>query len=203
VHESLKAFGAVFALALGVYANPCFAETGNAFFNSALVAASGDRLITGNKYYAPGQKYFVVFQGDGNLVVYRAGFPDVPLWSAASNGGSAAVFQSDGNLVIYRSDMVTPVWASNTGNNPNGWNVAQVRIWSNGQLTVEGAAGLYFQTYPDYQLISANSYFYPGPRCASPGYRVFDTYSISASYANVIFNKTVQLPQPNGSCALN
>jgi hypothetical protein len=58
------------------------------------------------------RKYRVVFQFDGNLVVYNAN--GAASWSSKtySQGATAFSFQSDGNLVIYRN--TTALWSSRT-----------------------------------------------------------------------------------------
>lgn len=58
---------------------------------------SGDYLKSQNG------KYMAVFQGDGNLVVYRTSDMK-PLWSTKTNNvghGATCFFQGDSNLVIY------------------------------------------------------------------------------------------------------
>ncbi|MDE2594416.1 MAG: hypothetical protein KGL57_09270, partial [Burkholderiales bacterium] len=54
-----------------------------------------------------------VMQGDGNLVIYNASHQ--PLWASGTfgNAGSSLVVQDDGNVVIYRPNH-TPLWATNT-----------------------------------------------------------------------------------------
>ncbi len=54
-----------------------------------------------------------VMQGDGNFVVYDAG--GRPVWNAGTHGhdGAWLALQNDGNLVIY-SASGSPLWASNT-----------------------------------------------------------------------------------------
>jgi tyrosinase len=54
-----------------------------------------------------------IMQGDGNLVVYGPGGAYVWDTSTHENPGSRLVLQIDGNVVIYRPDG-TPVWATNT-----------------------------------------------------------------------------------------
>ena len=58
-----------------------------------------------------------VMQGDGNLVIYNASHQ--PLWATGTYGnpGSTLAVQDDGNVVIYRSDHV-PLWATNTVQHP-------------------------------------------------------------------------------------
>lgn len=64
-------------------------------------------------YYSPLKNYVCVFQGDGNLVVYRyrswKGFDDSienVVWASGTNGHPNAYccLQADGNLVIYDKD---------------------------------------------------------------------------------------------------
>ena len=56
---------------------------------------------------------YLVFQGDGNLVVYKS--TGVAAWSTGTNGHpqDMMVLQLDGNLVIYDVDGV-PLWSSDT-----------------------------------------------------------------------------------------
>jgi hypothetical protein len=59
---------------------------------------------------------FLIFQGDGNLVVYSS--HGDPLWSSGTAGRNCgisiceAAFQGDGNLVLYENG--TPYWATGT-----------------------------------------------------------------------------------------
>lgn len=59
-------------------------------------------------------EYRLVFQSDGNLVVYRNG--SSPVWQSgtAGKGATRIVFQKDGNVVIYRGS--TTLWSSQTDN---------------------------------------------------------------------------------------
>lgn len=59
------------------------------------------------------QALFLVMQGDGNLVLYGAGY--IPVWASGTSGnpGAILVMQSDGNLVIYQGS--TPIWFTGTG----------------------------------------------------------------------------------------
>ncbi|HEX2317274.1 MAG TPA: CHAP domain-containing protein [Thermomonospora sp.] len=76
-----------------------------------------DRLTTGmtlrrGQYITSGNRmYALVFQRDGNLVMYHG---KGGRWSSrtAGKGGDRVVMQADGNLVMYRGR--TPVWATNT-----------------------------------------------------------------------------------------
>ncbi|HAC66488.1 MAG TPA: hypothetical protein DCP19_00580 [Pseudomonas sp.] len=74
--------------------------------------------------------YKLVFQGDGNLVIYGAG--DSVKWASYSQGQGAdtAVMQGDGNFVIYANGRA--VWNAGTFNNPNAYLLFQ----ENGELSV-------------------------------------------------------------------
>lgn len=63
-------------------------------------------------------RFWLVLQGDGNLVLYS---PNRALWSTQTQGkgGVNLIMQNDGNLVLYRADW-TPVWSSNTANAGGG-----------------------------------------------------------------------------------
>jgi hypothetical protein len=58
--------------------------------------------------------YYLVYQSDGNLVLYSNRFGKA-LWASNTAGqpGESCVMQPDGNLVIYDGDG-HPLWASNT-----------------------------------------------------------------------------------------
>jgi hypothetical protein len=79
--------------------------------------------------------YMLVFQSDGNLVLYVQYRGLVALWSTRTNGQPSKLLamqvQDDGNVVIYVG--TTPIWATSTaGSDPLGCvstiqNVAGVR----------------------------------------------------------------------------
>lgn len=73
------------------------------------------QLTTSQSLMSYDERYQLVMQTDGNLVLYS---PTRAVWSSGTNGkgGARAFMQSDGNLVIYRSDW-TPIWSSNTSGN--------------------------------------------------------------------------------------
>ncbi len=87
------------------------------------------------------EMYCLVYQSDGNLVLYtHTGYP---VWASGTSGTAPgmATMQGDGNLVIYDS-YGNPVWDSGTwGNNgaylsidPTGWveirSGSGTRLWS-------------------------------------------------------------------------
>jgi hypothetical protein len=93
--------------------------------------AAGNRLEP-DQGLAPGQSlrspngfYQLIMQGDGNLVLYRAG-RTAALWSSGTQGkaGARAAMQGDGNLVIYLPSG-RPVWSSGTQGHAGAFLVLQ------------------------------------------------------------------------------
>lgn len=100
-----------------------------------------DRLFAGQSMAgntmlmsAAGQ-YRLVYQNDGNLVVY--GPQDQPTWHSRSPNTSVgqALMQADGNFVVYDATGWAR-WASRTNGNPGAWVVMQ----DDGNLVVYSAA---------------------------------------------------------------
>lgn len=98
--------------------------------------AAGVNIIPPGTYLEIGRQYpagdfFLVFQADGNLVVYtKAG---VAVWHTHTYGMDAktAVMQTDGNFVIYNSTGV-PLWNTETGKFPG----AYAQLQSNGAFVI-------------------------------------------------------------------
>lgn len=67
----------------------------------------GDRLLSYD------ERFQLIMQGDGNLVLYANS--GAAIWSSGTAGKGAVrlIMQYDGNLVLYRANW-TPVWTSNT-----------------------------------------------------------------------------------------
>ena len=108
------------------------------------------RLQKGKWYSSPNDKYFLVFQGDGNLVLYRnnSSTSRTPYWSSGTTGCDAdfCQLQTDGNFVIY-DKYSRPVWCTDSYKSPSG-----LFINNNGELFV--------YSYKDYCKVwsSANSH---------------------------------------------
>jgi hypothetical protein len=82
-------------------------------------------------------RFFLVMQGDGNLVLYLEGTG--ALWSSMTNGTGAvqAVMQDDGNFVVYDAGGQVE-WSSMTGGYPG----ATLAIQNDGNVVVYDAASV-------------------------------------------------------------
>jgi hypothetical protein len=79
-------------------------------------------------------QFILIMQGDGNLVLYRAG---TARWATDTTGQtvSQAIMQGDGNFVIY--GPAGAIWDSGTVGNPGAWLILQ----DDGNLVIYGPAG--------------------------------------------------------------
>ena len=89
-----------------------------ALTNSIFPIAERFELEQGAKYFSESGLHYLVFQDDGNLVVYTAAGRYV--WGIQNSGkdyqrNKRAVMQEDGNLVTY--DGQEPIWATDTYGN--------------------------------------------------------------------------------------
>lgn len=93
---------------------------------------SSSEMVMNQRYYSPGNNYFLVFQQDGNLVLYTAS--ERPVWNTQTNGRTVTncVMQTDGNLVLYNGS--SPVWNSKTCCYPN--NPTKLSIQDDGKLVI-------------------------------------------------------------------
>lgn len=75
----------------------------------------GQELIKNSSYHSPTKNYYLVFQDDGNLVLYPKR-SNTAVWdSKTSNIGQKAMFQQDGNLVVYNGNN-SAVFSTKTQN---------------------------------------------------------------------------------------
>jgi hypothetical protein len=79
---------------------------------------SGELLRPEEQIASLDRRYRLLYQADGNLVVYRNS-DGRALWASGTNGRSAGIciMQGDGNLVVYDA-AGTAVWASGTHREP-------------------------------------------------------------------------------------
>jgi hypothetical protein len=91
----------------------------------------GQTLFAGQKRTSGDGRFELVFQNDGNLVLYR--IPDgVALWATHTYApGGETVMQGDGNLVVYDASGVAR-WNSGTANYPG----AGVFVQSDGNVVM-------------------------------------------------------------------
>ena len=97
-------------------------------------AASGSDMRPGQALHhderiiSTGGRYILIFQADGNLVLYRDlyGGGTRILWSSNTSGkmGKVCIMQDDGNLVMY-DRFGNAVWSTETWNNPSSHLVIQ------------------------------------------------------------------------------
>ncbi|MBS2531647.1 ricin-type beta-trefoil lectin domain protein [Catenulispora sp. NF23] len=128
----------------------CYVQVGA----TAATADGTSGLLFDNATYPanPGQSWSgplsnLVWQSDGNLVLYsKAG---KPLWASntAGNPGAVLVPQNDGNLVIYASQPSISVtghvsgsvlWATNT-NNSGAWHLV---VRADGNMVIDSGTGI-------------------------------------------------------------
>jgi hypothetical protein len=85
---------------------------------------------------SPNQRFYLSYQSDGNLVLYRSdGFP---IWATMTNGTEPGyvAMQDDGNFVIYDGRGV-PIWHTNTWGNPG----AYLSIHDDGNMAIYSTGG--------------------------------------------------------------
>lgn len=91
---------------------------------------NGQNIEQNRKYWSDNNRYYLIFQNDGNLVVYNQN--DRSLWSSNTSGrGWRAVFQDDGNLVVY-SQREAVVYSTNT----NGKRANRLTMQDDGNLVI-------------------------------------------------------------------
>jgi hypothetical protein len=83
----------------------------------------GELLNAGDFIQSADGRYRLIYQIDGNLVLYRGG---TALWATGTNGQQlgVVVMQGDGNLVLYVPGG-RPIWASNTNGSPGSHLILQ------------------------------------------------------------------------------
>lgn len=96
---------------------------------------SGERLLPGQSLLSANGGYRLVYQGDGNLVLYDSQ-GSAAWWTGATGGAGQAVMQSDGNFVVYDSAGVAQ-WVSGTSGNAN----ARLVLLNNGDIVIYRSDG--------------------------------------------------------------
>jgi hypothetical protein len=100
-------------------------------------SSSSLTLLPGGFLASQDGHFSLVYQADGNLVVYEVGVR--ALWASGTAGSSAgqAVMQGDGNLVVYDAAWRI-VFASRTSSHPG----AQLIMQNDGNLVISAANGI-------------------------------------------------------------
>jgi predicted alpha/beta hydrolase family esterase len=93
-------------------------------------------LYAGQAISSTDGRFYLTYQADGNLVLYRA--DAVPLWHTHTYGTSPgrAIMQLDGNLVVYDGSGA-PIWASDTVGFDGAWLIVQ----NDGNLVIYSSSG--------------------------------------------------------------
>lgn len=110
------------------------AQVTNPFGDTLL---SDQELTIDQRLTSSNGQYFLVLQGDGNLVLRQAS-TSAALWSTQTNGSGAVRFrlQSDGNLVI-RNAAGSSIWSSGT----QGKGGVRLVMQTDGNLVLRNASG--------------------------------------------------------------
>lgn len=97
----------------------------------------GSRLLAGQSLTSSSKRYRLLYQNDGNLVLYDDVDRTAP-WASGTGGTTAsqAVMQGDGNFVIYDGQGVG-IWATGTAGNPS----ARLVLQNDGNVVVYLASG--------------------------------------------------------------
>jgi hypothetical protein len=133
---------------------------------------TNEMLTPGHAIWSSNGQYRLVYQTDGNLVLYRtsngAALWALPISSPYAPGN--AIMQTDGNLVVYAANGGV-VWASNTSGSghrlvvQNDGNVVMYRpngtsVWSTNTMQYpSGPAATGFDMYPGETLSPGHSLF--------------------------------------------
>lgn len=98
---------------------------------------AGQALYLNQRLTSADGRFALVYQGDGNLVLYDANWSDI--WSSNTYGATygQAVMQDDGNFVVYDGGGAA-VWSSGTWGNPGAWLTAQ----NDGNLVIYSASNV-------------------------------------------------------------
>jgi predicted heme/steroid binding protein len=96
----------------------------------------GEVLYPGQEVTSPDGRFHLIYQGDGNLVLYRWDW--VPIWNSQTAGTSAGftAMQGDGNFVVYDASGA-PVWSSGTNGHPD----AYLAVQNDGNVAIYDPSG--------------------------------------------------------------
>src|SRR5262249_7838911 len=94
-------------------------------------------LLPGESLFSADRHFYLLYQMDGNLVVYESGAG--ALWASGTTGSSPGrtVMQSDGELIIYDAASRL-IFTTNTSGHPG----AQLVMQNDGNLVIYAATGV-------------------------------------------------------------
>jgi len=95
----------------------------------------GARLLAGQSLWSSNNRYRLLYQEDGNLVLYDETARTAP-WGSGTTSAGQVVMQLDGNLVIYDAQGAVQ-YASGTAGNQN----AYVLVQNDGNVVIYSASG--------------------------------------------------------------
>jgi hypothetical protein len=138
---------------------------------------NGQNIEQNKKYWSGNNQYYLIFQDDGNLVVYNRA--ESLMWNSKTSGrGVKAIFQDDGNLVVY-SQRNAVIFSTNT----NGRRANRLAIQDDGNLVIYTRASSIWSSDADNANNSGNSG--SGNSSVNLGYifrRGIKVYSSNRSY---------------------
>lgn len=111
--------------------------TGLAGLGVVFIPQEPGRLMPDQPVYSPDGAYYLVYQQDGNLVLYRAS--DQKVWWVAKDAygfNGRCFLQDDGNLVIFDATGYVR-WASNSG----GHKGASLTVQNDGNAVIKDETG--------------------------------------------------------------
>jgi CSLREA domain-containing protein len=105
--------------------------------NAPSTLATGASLLPGQYLLSPKRAYQLIYQNDGNLVLYRG--DGIATWSSGTGGQTPdhVIMQADGNMVIYGPGGV-PQYGTGTSGNPN----AVLKLQDDGNLVIYTTGGV-------------------------------------------------------------
>ena len=119
------------------------------FSEDTLILANGKNASASGygsqSWYSPNKRFMLIFQSDGNLVLYDQQNNNRAVWNSGTGIGNSKCtrsfrmsMQSDGNLVIYSQERynpkATPLWQAHTV--ANGGSSCSLHLSNEGELYV-------------------------------------------------------------------
>jgi hypothetical protein len=141
----------------------------------------GEMLRPDRELWSPDHRYRLIYQSDGNLVIYSADWR--PVWSSGTSGTSPgfAYMQTDGNFVVYDAETKAR-WHTYTFGNPG----AYLSMQNNASAVVYRADGvrLWSTPVPSWEVNPPSPTppppSAPGPDTLTAGGRIYPGQAVSS-----------------------